>query len=354
MTQLAAQPSHRYRLYGSVGSPYALKLRALMRYRRLAFDWVPATLDWYPEDLPRPPLCAAANRQIAGLSPRVVPAVFFPHDGSIRNESTTIALALEDMHRERPMLPRHPGAAFLVRLLEDMADEWLVKIAFLFRWGHAADAAHKSRIVTGEFLGGGYAADVYDRAARHFAERQQSRMPLVGATVDNAPLIVRSFERLLAAMGRMGEASTFLFGSAPTLADAGFFGQLQSLATDPTPFARMQVLAPDIFSYLQRMDDASGIDPAGDHALDTLPHLRDLLAIAADFYLPYLAANACALREGRALLSFAVDDLVFCQAPFRYHARCYETLRTGYRALSGPDRDAIADLVEATGAARFL
>ena len=62
-------------------------------------------------------------------------------------------------------------------------------------------------------------------------------MPLVGCTPENAPVIEASYRRVLAALEpHVG----VLFGTRPSLADAGLFGQLRTFATDPTPFAIMR------------------------------------------------------------------------------------------------------------------
>ena len=345
MANDAQKSSDRYRLYGSIGSPYALKLRSLMRYKRLPFDWVPATLDWIPENLPHPPLCQAASKELEGLTPRVVPAVYFPDDGSVRNESTTLAYLLDLKHPARPVIPADPDVAFLCHLIEDMADEWFVKMAFHFRWSSDADAAYKSRIVSGEFLGGNYHRSTLLNAARHFAARQQSRMPLVGCTAENAPMIEAGFVRVLKIMDRMTDSSTFLFGASPTLADFGVYGQLQSLATDPKPWSVMRDAAAGVFPYLQLLEDASGIDPSVISLNGIGAATIDLLRFAAEFYLPYLKANERALNGGQPSFSIEIDGMRYSQAPFKYHAKCLRTLREKYQAIPAGQRAEVNDIL---------
>ena len=71
----------------------ALKLRSLLRYRRLPFDWVPASLDWTPPTLGRPAISALASRAID--MQRMLPVVYFADDRAYRDHSTFVAYALE-------------------------------------------------------------------------------------------------------------------------------------------------------------------------------------------------------------------------------------------------------------------
>src|SRR5258708_29289620 len=107
----------RYRLIGSTASPYAIKLRALMRYRRIPFDWVIMTK----------PLRAAT----AHLRPMLIPVLQYP-DGSFRGETTTLAYDLEARHQDRSVIPDDKAVAFVCDLLEDLADEWAVKPPFFY------------------------------------------------------------------------------------------------------------------------------------------------------------------------------------------------------------------------------
>src|SRR5690606_7031509 len=111
-------PSGRYRLIGSTASPYALKMRSSLRYRRIPFDWVIMT--------------RALRKATEHLRPSLIPVLQYP-DGEYRAETSTLAYDLEARHAGRSIVPEHRGVAFVSDLLEDLADEWAVKVLFLYR-----------------------------------------------------------------------------------------------------------------------------------------------------------------------------------------------------------------------------
>ena len=83
------------------------------------------------------------------------------------------------------------------------------------------------------------------------------RLPL-----DHAEAALRDQRALLDTLDRHLRTMPFLLGSRPSLADFGFYGQLQILSVDPTPAAEMRTRAPDVFCWLMRLDDASGVEGA--------------------------------------------------------------------------------------------
>ena len=339
--------SERYRLYGVLGSPYAAKLRALFRYRRLPFDWIPAGMGWAPDYVPIRP-------ELASIKPPVIPIVWFPHDHSLRNDSTVIAYDLEALHGERSVVPNDPGLAFLSHLIEDMGDEWCLKIAFHYRWGSAEDRNHTNRLVMAELLGGGVPQATIQAAAQQFRDRQMSRMPLVGCTPQNAPLIEETYRRVLDAMTQLRETHAFLFGSRPSLGDFGLFGALFTCRNDPTPGAIMRRRSPATLDWIQQLDEGSGIEGewCAPDAI-TAPVLA-LLRLAGDVYLPFLEANARATDKGEREVSLTLLDRPFRQNSFRYQAKCLRWLRQEYAALSGVSKGWLDAILAETRCLEFL
>ncbi len=214
----------RYRLIGSTASPYAIKLRALLRYRRIPFDWVIMT--------------KALRAQTAHLRPNLIPVLQYP-DGTFRGETTALAYDLEARHRDRSVIPPDKAVAFVCDLLEDLADEWAVKPLFLYRWWDPEDQAYVSRWA-GEEWSVSEAETGSTEEIEQFRVRQISRMSILGATAENRPLLEESYHRMLAAFEPDVGMTKYLFGSRPSLADFAWFGQLSEMATDPTPMRIMR------------------------------------------------------------------------------------------------------------------
>jgi glutathione S-transferase len=329
-----------YTLHGIDPSPYSVKMRAILRYRRLPFVWQ-ATGN--PRDI-----------AVKASLPPVIPVLAFP-DGRLMNDSTPLAYALEREHPgERSIIPDDPVHAYLSDLLEDFGDEWVTKMMFHYRWFYAEDRAFaQTWIITSR-------DPVMEEATRRagmqmFNDRQVGRMALVGCTEQNRPIIEDSYRFVLDTLDRHVRTIPFLFGTRPSLADFGLFGQLQILSVDPTPMTEMRARAPDVYCWLLRLDDASGVEGDWlDPSAALPPTLIALLKHCGETYLPFLDANTQALRDGAEEVALEIQGRPYSQAPFRYQGKCHDALRKKLVALAPDIRRRLDPVLEETGCLRYL
>ncbi len=329
--------NHVYRLIGNIGSPYSMKMRAILRYRRIPFVWVNRD--------------RKVSDEIAHVKPPVIPVLQYPEDGSYHVDSTLMAYELEARHPgQRSIVPGDPHLAFLSHLIEDMADEWVTKMMFIYRWWREADRRYCSNWLT-QMMAMPAAKEDVRSMARWFTDRQVGRMALVGCTETTRPVIERSFLQVLEILEGHLENAVYLFGSRPALADFGLFGQLYQLCYDPTPQGIMRDKAPAVCAWISRLDDASG-DEDGEWIRPDAPlpaAVTALLRMAGEVYLPFLLANAGAFEKGRDTFSLELLGEPYEQGTFKYQVKCLNWLREEYAGLKGDAKERTDAVLKETG-----
>lgn len=322
-----------YKINGALGSPYSMKMRALMRYRRIPHLWVHG---------------ADSRASLAKVRAPVIPVVEYP-DGSFHNDSTPLIYDLEERHNERSVIPPDPARAFLAHLLEDFGDEWVTKAMFGYRWLEEVDQIQMSRWLAFDAMKGGGLEQSQAYAAQ-FRARQVGRMAIVGCTRENFPLIEASTRALLGALEAHCVNQHCLFGTRPSMAEFGIYGQLSQLGVDPTPEMMMRADYPYGFRWLLHIDDMSGIDGDWD-APDApfAPIITQWLKIVGDVYMPFLLANAAAIEAGADTFSMTAMGHPYSQGTFKYQVKCLAELRARYAALPDDARARIAPVLAETG-----
>ena len=328
-----AAPTGLYRLQGALGSPFSMKMRAVLRHRRIQHLWEGGKAGF-----------AAAQTMKA----KVIPVLVFP-DGQMENDSTHLIALLEAAHPERRLTPDDPAAAFLSLLIEDMADEWFSKAMYAYRWSRPVDQEQCCRWLAFDVLQGG-GAEMITQMGASFRDRQIARMARVGCGPDARPAIEASAARIMSALDAHVVERPYLFGSRPSAADFALYGQLTQLASDPTPQALMRQSYPWLYRWTLRMDDLSG-EPEGDWSdVFETSVLTALLTECGSHHLPLLIANARAIQAGDASFSHDMDGVAVVQDANRYPVKCLMTLRAAWAALPDDARTRLTPLLAAAKA----
>ncbi len=323
-----------YRLFGAELSPYSLKVRTYLRYKGADFVWRART--------------ASEAEEFSAYAKLPLIPVLVSADEQVLQDSTPMIEALEGAHPAPAIVPEAPALGFISALLEDYADEWLVKAMFHYRWTYPADQDSAARRLTdGLFPEGGP-----DGAVDAIRTRMIGRLHHVGSNAQTGPVIEASLRNLLDILDVHLAGRDYLFGGRPALADFGLAAQLWQMLSDPTAGAIIREAAPRVAAWAERMQA-----PAADGPFEAIEHmgssLRALLSSeVAGAYLPWMKANAEAVSADAPAFSVTIGGVAFSQKPQRYAAKAFGELRRK-RALLADDV-ALASLLGETGCDAFL
>ena len=327
---------------GAPGSPYTRKMTAVLRYRRIPYRYLVGN--------------AADNAGMPKPKVELLPTFYLPDANGVLEavtDSTPLIRRFEQELAGRNVLPTDPVLALIDAVLEDFADEWVTKAMFHYRWKFADAIDKASTILPVHFSDVTASQSVLDTLKTLFAQRQISRLAVVGSNEHTAPLIETGYKRLVDLLDAHLQTQPFLMGHRPGASDFALYGQLTQLAHfDPVSMALTLERSRRVFAWVDLVEDLSGLEPLdGDWAsTDTLePTLLALLSELSQGYLPVLLANARALARGEKHMNADLPLGHWQQAVVPYQAKCLRWLRQQFAAMDVPSKARAHEILETTG-----
>ena len=327
---------------GAPGSPYTRKMTAVLRYRRIPYRY----------------LVGNAADQAGMPRPKVelLPTFYLPDANGVTEavtDSTPLIRRFEKEVTGRHVLPPDPVLAWIDAVLEDFADEWLTKAMFHYRWVFADAIEKASAILPVHFVGITASQSVMDTMKAQFAQRQISRLAVVGSNEQTASMIEAGYQRLVDLLDAHLQTQPFLMGRRPGASDFALYGQLTQLAHfDPVSMALTLERSRRVFTWVDLVEDLSGLEPSdGDWTrVDAIaPTLLALFSELSQGYVPVLLANARALARGDKQMSADLPSGRWQQAVVPYQAKCLRWLREQFAALDAKAQVRANEILETTG-----
>ena len=335
-------------IVGNPASPYTRKMLALMRYRR-----IPYTVEWGD------PRALIKKMGLEEPKPILLPVLVFNIDGKNRaiTDSTPIIRHLENEFSVRRVIPSDPKLNFLNYVLEDFGDEWVTKYMFHYRW-HFEDDIEKAGTVLPLMHDVSLENKSHLEFKKYFSELQTSRLWVVGSNNKTAPIIEESYKRFLNQLETCLSINPFLFGKRPSSSDYAIYGQLtQLIGFDPTSSAIAHNISPRAISWIDQMEDLSGLNVHEEDWITFEQAERNLSNIFEEIgkvYMPALLANSNAINQNEKTWTANIDGAEWNQKSFPYQAKCLQWINNEFEVLGNDDQEDILNFLRNTGCSDLI
>ena len=277
-----------YTLYGMAGSLYTARARSYMRMNAVPFTEVKAGSEEFTGEI------------VPQIGRWIIPVIKTP-EGSIIQDGADIIDHLDGAgFSQNPIYPDTPKLLLIAHLFELFGSHGLLRPAMHYRWNFDEINLPFLRATFRDVLPSGLSADAEDAAFLHASGRMRQAAMVFGVNPDTQSLVEESYAQFLALMDRHLRAYPFILGGHATIADYGLIGAMYAhLARDPAPLQLMQVSAPNVFRWVERMNmGESFIDEAFANAegqlfdAENLPDsLIQIMHFIAEDYLPEITAH---------------------------------------------------------------
>lgn len=325
------------KVYGLKVSYFTGKLEGYLRYKKIPYEFCPMTVAAFTRDIPR--MTGAMQMPAVELA-----------DGRWMTDSSPMIDWFEAEYPGHAILPEDPVQAFICRVIEDYADEWLWRPAMHFRWSYPVSSKLLARQISDDM-----AADIPlpGWLVRRRTEKRQ-RYNFVkrdGVSPQTQDHVEQGYFTLLKLLAPIFEARPFMFGDRPTLADIGLFGPLfRHFSMDPKPAVIMRETAPAVMEWVYRLWNTKASRVEGDLVAGIPDDLLPLLREIGETHLEALCANAGAWAAGQKHYDATIQGVHYSDLPTsQYRVWCLEKLQQHFAALAGVAHKQTAELLEGQG-----
>lgn len=361
-----------YTLYGMAGSLYTARARSYMRMNAVPFTEIKVGSEEF------------IGQIVPQIGRRIIPVIKTP-EGSIIQDGADILDHLDAAgFSKNTIYPGDPKLLVIAHLFELFGSHGLLRPAMHYRWNFDDVNLPFLRETFRDVLPTGLPEDAEDAAFLHASGRMRKVAEVFGVNPDTFKLVEESYAQFLELLEKHLCVHPFILGGHATIADFGLIGAMYAhLGRDPAPLHLMQVTAPNVFRWVERMNMAEtfvdGAMASSEGQLvdsENLPEsILMIMRFIADDYLPEISAhvehanswlehhpdiecgspaNNNSMKNGMGLVPFVWRGMTIETVVIPYRFYLLQRLQSAFDRQSADDKSEIRSLFDSAGVASMF